>query len=440
MADPQGRMRILFIGVEEHCLNIVKRILPGAEYIEINTSEQFGAQFESWTDGQFNLIVAGAILDSIPANEIAQTLSSQCANTLRVFVTVDAKYYAARDLLKNGFEFAFLFPVDQNQLKKLIKERLLSKDQKVYRPIKIQDLKPGDSLPFELLVFLPLNRKHIKFSSANEVFTVEKIEKLKKHQMQMVYLDKVDMEKFYAYTASQLAAGGSETERQEKAKSTVRSLFSDIFDQSLKSEFDTGKEMIENCQGIISNFMTGGKSSNWFESLMNRIGEAEDVYDHASQVSTFAAMFGMGIGHSHPEDLAMAGLFHDIGLSQLPAELMDKTPYEIKPEEAEVYYTHPEKSVAILKNRRMVITPVVEKAILQHHESYTGKGFPKGLTAARIADEAQILRFADEFEYKMRVEPGKKRLSPLEAWEQIRQPNHINPDLMNKLKDLLSKK
>ena len=268
------------------------------------------------------------------------------------------------------------------------------------------------------------------------------MEKLKSKQMSQLWIDQKELSKFYKFIADKMRAlgeeGASATEKQQKLKDNVRTLFGGIFDQSVKADFDGGKEMIKQCEGIISNYITKGASSNWYQKILSSIGETADGYDHASNVATFAAMFGIGTGHKTPEDLAMAGLFHDIGLSQLPQELQSKKESELTAEEKALYYTHIEKSLNMVKAKRIIIPDKVEKAITQHHEHWSGRGFPKQLPAGRISREAQLLCFADQFDHLTCFEEGKQRLSPMQAFEEIKKNGSIDPDLLAAIRPLLA--
>jgi HD-GYP domain-containing protein (c-di-GMP phosphodiesterase class II) len=261
--------------------------------------------------------------------------------------------------------------------------------------------------------------------------------------MSQVFVDHKDMQKFYKYSATKLREigdddGMSTTEKQERLRENVRLLFTDIFDQSMKADFEQGREMIKQCQGIISNYITKGASGNWFKKLLASMGESPDGYNHASNVSTFAALFAIGIGHRAPEDLAMAGLFHDLGLTAIPGYLQNKLESEIMPEEKELYYLHPEKSVNIVKSKRIIIPADVERAILQHHEKWNGKGWPKQHSGARISEEAQLLSFADQFDYLTSMIEGKKRHTPAQAVEEIGNNGSINPELTGKIRMLIA--
>ena len=99
--------------------------------------------------------------------------------------------------------------------------------------------------------------------------------------MGQLHVDHRDMNKFYQYSAKKLRdigdSGMSATEKQEKLRESIRTLFSSIFDQSVKADFDQGREVIKQCESIISNYITGGSSSGWYNKLMNALGESNDT-------------------------------------------------------------------------------------------------------------------------------------------------------------------
>ncbi len=445
MADVQ-EVRILLVGVEEAVVTTIQPLCTGATLTFLKTSDEFASQYEQWNDETFDMIICGSAIADMSGNEMAQVLVNQCPNTIKAYLTTDATKYEPRLLLKNGFTSTYSFPIDFPVFKKDLHEKVFAaaRKERSFRTVRVLDLGGGDQLGFETFLYLPRNKKHIRYTSANAPVEAEKIQKLQDRQMGQLYVDHRDMNKFYQYSAKKLrdlgASGVSSTEAQEKLKDSVRTLFNDIFDQSVKADFDQGKEVIKQCESIISNYVTNGASSGWYKKLMGAIGESNDVYNHASNVSTFAALFAIGIGHKRPEDLAMAGLFHDLGMAQLPAELQAKNPDTITdPKELELYYSHAEKSCNMVKQKRIILSESVEKAILQHHEKFNGKGFPKQLPSNRISTEAQILSFADQFDYLTRDEEGKTRLTPLEALETIRKNGSIGPDLIAQLRRLLEK-
>lgn len=441
-----AQYQVLLIGLEPKAQEFVEAACAGASFTRIHTGDEFMEQYEGWHDGMFNAIMCGSATEGMPALEVAQVLLNQCPESLKLYITVDTTNYEPRNLLKNGFTQCFALPMDSGVLRQMISERVLAgpKKPRSYRSVRIFDLEGGGELDFDTYVYLPLNKKYVRFTGAKQAIEGSKLEKLQSRQMTQVFVDHREMNKFYQFSAQRLRAlgdesGTSSTEKQEKLKDAVRGLFNDIFDISVKSDFDQGREMIQQCESIISNYITKGASSSWYKKLMASVGESNDTYNHASNVSTFAALFAIGLGHAAPEDLAMAGLFHDLGMATLPDELQNKKESELTEEEKAIYYTHPEKSVNIIKNKRLILTEKVEKAILQHHEKFNGKGYPKQMPGFRLTDEAQILSFADQFDYLTRLEPGRPRLTPLQAFEEIKRSGSINPDILSQIRKLLDR-
>lgn len=434
---------ILTVGLEERAAAVLEENLAGAKFTRINSVGDFESAFEKWGDGMFAAIFCGPAVSALNGSELGQVLLNQCPATPKYFVTLDNTNFAARDLVKNGFNAVFLLPIDQATLKKTLVEQVVAGAKaRSFRPIRIFDLEPGTILEFDTYVFLPLNGKYVKFTSANEALDPTKLIKLDEHQINSIFVDHKDMQKFYQYAGKKLREIGdgamSNTERQEKLREAVRGIFSDIFDIGIKADFDQGKAMVDHATMIISNYITKGAAGDWYKRLIAAIGDTGDTYDHATNVSTFAALFAIGLGHKAPEDLAMAGLFHDLGMTTLPDVISEKPEAELTEVEKTLYYAHPEKSLNLVKNKRIILSPEVERAIAQHHEKFSGRGYPKQLPGSRIAVEAQILSFADQFDYLTRVSSGRARMTPVQAWEEIKRTGSIDPALITRFRQLLN--
>ena len=437
-------VRVLKMGIDVNVAGLIAPIVDGANMVVIQSADEFFAQYEQWSDETFDVILCGSGIQDLSSIEMGQVLQNQCPQTLKSYLTSESSYYEPRLLIKNGFSSAFSFPLDLNEFKREMTEKVFVSHQKekVFRTVRVVDLAGGDQLGFETFLYLPRNKKHIRYTASNAPIAAEKIEKLRQHSMGTLHVDARDLNKFYQYNARKMKDLGrlavSSTEAQEKLRSSVRTLFNDIFDSSVKADFDHGREQMKQCESLISNYVTNGASSNWYNKLLSALGETGDTYNHASNVSVFAALFAIGIGHARPEDLAMAGLFHDLGFAQLPLELQDKTEAELKtPDEAALYFSHVEKSLEIVKLKRIILPEAVEKAILQHHEKFSGKGFPKQLPPHRISVEAQILSFADQFDYLTGEVEGRTRLKPLEALDEIRRNGSIGPELIGQIRRVL---
>jgi HD-GYP domain-containing protein (c-di-GMP phosphodiesterase class II) len=121
-----------------------------------------------------------------------------------------------------------------------------------------------------------------------------------------------------------------------------------------------------------------------------------------------------------PTDVATAGLLHDIGLADVPSEIVAKLESQRTKEEQEIYKKHPEFTINILKKKKLILSEPITKAILQHHECFNGSGYPNQLAGNRICKEAQIVALADRFDELTTVSEGKPLMSPREAVDYLR--------------------
>ena len=115
---------------------------------------------------------------------------------------------------------------------------------------------------------------------------------------------------------------------------------------------------------------------------------------HSERVTSLAMDLGreLGLPPDEIDLLRRGGLLHDIGKIGVPPSILDK-PGKLTEEEFAVIKNHPSKGAAILEpipNLRKIIPIVV-----QHHERFDGKGYPKGLSGEDISLHARILALAD---------------------------------------------
>jgi HD-GYP domain-containing protein (c-di-GMP phosphodiesterase class II) len=161
--------------------------------------------------------------------------------------------------------------------------------------------------------------------------------------------------------------------------------------------------------------------------MLQITGAEGGSYSHAGNVATFGALFSLASGIGKPEDIALAGLLHDLGLADVPAEVQMKSESERTQAEEIEYRKHVDRVMEIIKARKMILPDSVTKAIHQHHERWSGTGYPRGLPGDRITKEAQILALADVFDEMTISREGTARMNPAAAFRKIYDENLNNP-------------
>jgi response regulator RpfG family c-di-GMP phosphodiesterase len=118
---------------------------------------------------------------------------------------------------------------------------------------------------------------------------------------------------------------------------------------------------------------------------------------HHQRVAYFAHAIAkeMGLPDSSVEGLWLAAHVYDIGLVNMPAEiLMDAG--QLTGHRLTLFREYPQRSYDILKEVNF-LWPIADIA-LQHRECFDGSGFPQGIKGADILIEARILAVAHALE------------------------------------------
>ena len=124
----------------------------------------------------------------------------------------------------------------------------------------------------------------------------------------------------------------------------------------------------------------------------------------------------MGLTEDQFDGLRMAGLIHDLGKINIPAEILSK-PGRINEVEFNIIRYHPQIGHDILKT--IELPWPVAQIVLQHHERMDGSGYPQGLKGDEIMLEARILVVADVVEAMASHRPYRPALGIKLALEEI---------------------
>ncbi len=96
------------------------------------------------------------------------------------------------------------------------------------------------------------------------------------------------------------------------------------------------------------------------------------------------------------EKVAMGALLHDIGLKEIPKEILTKPRLDWTDDEVLHYESHPLRAVEILKEMKGIPADVLS-IVLEHHENALGLGFPRRIRDIKMNPLARIVAVADCF-------------------------------------------
>lgn len=130
-----------------------------------------------------------------------------------------------------------------------------------------------------------------------------------------------------------------------------------------------------------------------------KLAEARDPYTsgHQERVADIAVHIAaeMGLDDRQCEGIRIAGMMHDIGKINIPAEILTK-PSSLTDLEYAIIKTHPQVGFDVLCD--IEFPWPIATYVLQHHERLNGSGYPGGLAADQISQGSRILAVADVVE------------------------------------------
>lgn len=152
-------------------------------------------------------------------------------------------------------------------------------------------------------------------------------------------------------------------------------------------------------------------------SLMDMRNIDNRVYAHSVNVCVLSTVLGkaLGLPVDKLNELAQGALLHDVGIVNLPIEVINKKG-PLTNEEMKLYHTHTTQGYDIIRKKAQTSIIIAHMAY-QHHEWINGKGYPRQLKGAALHPLAEIVAVADFYDCLVHGSPDMPRVLPHVACE-----------------------
>ena len=160
--------------------------------------------------------------------------------------------------------------------------------------------------------------------------------------------------------------------------------------------------------------------SNTIEMILNALYEKNPrEMLHSRRVSEICEAIAIKIRLSRDEikRIKITGLMHDIGKIGIDEKILNSD-HRLSPSEWEEIKKHPDISFRILSASNEFSG--IAEDVLQHHERWDGKGYPKGLKGKEISLNARIIAIADTYDAMISDRAYRKAYSKEEAIQEIK--------------------
>ena len=155
--------------------------------------------------------------------------------------------------------------------------------------------------------------------------------------------------------------------------------------------------------------------SSFLSTLKEKSYETES---HVNRMSDMSKKFGkrLDLSQENLDKLLMLSLLHDIGKISIPERILNKTG-SLTNEEWEIIKSHPEAGYRILES--IPRFSHIAEAVLHHHESWNGTGYPEGLSGEEIPYLSRIISIIDAYDVMTNDRPYSAAMSVSEALKEI---------------------
>ena len=152
--------------------------------------------------------------------------------------------------------------------------------------------------------------------------------------------------------------------------------------------------------------------------------------EHSKRVSDLCEFIAKKLHMPQTEirRMRIAGLMHDIGKIGISENILNKSG-KLSEIEWEQMKRHPEIGFRILSASNEFVD--ISSAILEHHERWDGKGYPRGIRGESISVQARIIAIADAYDAMTSERSYKQPKTIQEAIDEIRDcaGTHFDPNI-----------
>ena len=302
--------------------------------------------------------------------------------------------------------------------------------------VRINTLIPGKPLSFDL--FVRINAQNILYLRAGDKLDEKKLQTLQNKDSGNHFLVKEEDRKSYkSYLHDQMISANLNTRQKAVVlRESSMTLIEELFENP-----DVNKAL-DNSRPIIKEFVEFMKTEpEAMGHLISLSGHDFYTYTHSLDVGIYSLGLAEAIGldRNELEEMGVAALFHDIGKRQIGLDILTKKGGLTDAEWAQMQ-KHPQYGLIIL-NQYGNCSDAVKAACFEHHESWTGNGYPQNLSGEEIHPFARIVALTDTYDALTTQRSYNVPLKPFDAVTMMKEKLHsrYDPDMLKALHSILFK-
>ncbi len=303
-----------------------------------------------------------------------------------------------------------------------------------YFRIRLSTVRPHLEVPFS--IYLLVDGKIVTYLNEGDKLTNLKIDLLHSRDSgESFYVHNSQKQIYRDYvTGSMNSALISNDEKAVILRESSIAILEELFETP-----DVG-QALEEARPIIANLLDFMKNAP--ESIGNLIslsGHDFYTYNHSFDVSIYSLGLGQALGFDAKtlEDLGLSSLFHDVGKRNVPLEILCKKGPLDETEWVKMRL-HPTYGLKIL-NEHPNISESIKAACYEHHESWSGGGYPQDLSGHEIHPFGRLVSLTDTYDAMTTQRSYNTPLKPTEALQMMKDKlsGRYDPDMLKAMYSVL---
>jgi len=302
--------------------------------------------------------------------------------------------------------------------------------------IRLSTLQPDTETPFD--IYIHLDRKMVVYLNQGQKINSEKIKTLnEKDTGESFFVADADKQLYRETVRNSMNSDFIQnSEKANILRESSISILEDLYENP-----DVAKAL-EDSKPIISDllkFMDQAPES--IGNLISLSGHDFYTYNHSFDVSIYSLGLGQALGFDTKtlEELGQSSLFHDVGKRMVDLSILCKKGALDENEWAQMRQ-HPQFGLKIL-NEHAGISDAIKAACFEHHESWSGGGYPQDISGTEIHPFARIVALTDTYDAMTTQRSYNVPMTPAEALNMMKNKlsARFDPEMLKAMYSVLFK-
>ncbi|MES3037186.1 MAG: HD-GYP domain-containing protein [Bdellovibrionota bacterium] len=305
-----------------------------------------------------------------------------------------------------------------------------------YFRIRLSTMRPTKVTSFD--IFIHIDGKYIMYLRAGDQLSNGKIGVLHSRDTgESFFVKSGDKEKYRQWVREEMLNKDLPTlEKAKILRESSLAMMEDLFENP-----DVNKALDES-RPIIKDFIhLMEEEPDAMAYMISLSGHDFYTYNHSLDVSIYALGLGstLGFDKKHLEELGVGSLFHDIGKRNVDLDILCKKG-GLDDHEWEQMKKHPQFGLLILE-QNPGISDAIKAAAYEHHESWSGNGYPQQISGQEIHPFARIVAITDTYDAMTTQRSYNVPMKPFDALTMMKEKltGRYDPEMLRAMYAVLFK-